>query len=486
MGRFALLYVILFLHVLDSSIANLSLVTIARDFHIELHQGQWIVTSFGIGTAIAVAMGAGLSSWAGEKTVFSYALLASALAALGCGYAGSFAEMVFFRIAHGLASGCIIVLGQRLVLDAVGPARRAFGLSMWTSAVSIAPVAGPLAAAAILEHLSWHWLFWMNVPVIALAMLLLGDGLRFTGAAWSARPRLAPFALLAVALVSLQVLTDAIFAPAGGAAAPWAAVALAASCALLARRAPRGEQGLFQWRLLANANFRLYTTIIITVNAVLMATMVCYPMWLQTGYGLSVTDVAWVVAAGGLIAGLLSPVLAKVKVPGLYPLMIAASLAVFALSCWLTVGVWPQSGMADLMLPRIVLGFGLALFSPATFMSLADLPEKDSTAAISLSMFLRMAFANLIVALGVRLSQLLGGHASESLLAQGYGSADGGVGADVAAMLAQLQLYADTSAMHDLFAGACVVFLLLMGLAWHAIRALAAARRAAAPAASPI
>jgi DHA2 family multidrug resistance protein len=483
MGRFILLYVILFLHVLDGSIANLSLVTIARDFHIELYQGQWIVTSFGIGTAIAVVMGPKLSTWAGETTVFSYALLASALASLGCGYAGGFAEMVLFRIVHGLASGCIIVLGQRLILEAVGPARRAFGLSMWTSAVSIAPVAGPLAAAAILEHMSWHWLFWMNVPVIALAMLMLGDGLRFTGAGLSARPRLTPFALLAVALVSLQVLTDAIFAPAADAAAPWAGLALAISCALLARR---GKQDLFQWHLLANANFRLYTTIITTVNALLMTTMVCYPIWLQTGYGLSVTNVAWVVAAGGLIAGVLSPMLSKIKMPGLYPLTIAASLAIFALSCWLTVGLQPESGMTDLMLPRIVLGFGLALFSPATFMSLADLPESDNTAAISMSMFLRVAFANLIVALGVRMSQLLSGYVSESLLAQGYGSTDGGMAIDVAAMMAQLQLHADTSAMHDLFAGAGVVFLLMMGLACHAIRTLAASRRAAASrAASP-
>ncbi|KQV51920.1 MFS transporter [Massilia sp. Root335] len=482
MGRFALLYVILFLHVLDGSIANLSLVTIARDFHIELYQGQWIVTSFGIGTAIAVAVGPRLSGWAGEKTVFSYALLASALASLGCGCAGGFAEMVLFRIVHGLASGCIIVLGQRLILDAVGPARRAFGLSMWTSAVSIAPVVGPLAAAAILERMSWHWLFWMNVPVIALAMLMLGDGLRFTvAAAAAARPRLAPFGLLAIALVSLQVLTDAVFAPAPDAAAPWAGLALALSCALLARR---GKEDLFQWRLLANANFRLYTAIITTVNAFLMTTMVCYPIWLQTGYGLSIPNVAWVIAAGGLIAGVLSPLLARLKMPGLYPLTVAASLAVFALSCWLTVRLQPYSGMTDLMLPRIVLGFGLALFSPATFLSLADLPESDSTAAISMSMFLRVAFANLIVAIGVRMSQLLSGHASESLLAQGYGSTDGGIGTDVAAMVDQLQRYADTSAMHDLFAGAGVIFLLTMGLACHAIRALAAARRAAAQAAS--
>jgi len=461
--RIIVLYLILLVHVLDTSVANLALVTIARDLRIELFEGQWVVTSFGVGLGIAIAMAGRVSYWAGERTVLTLALIGSALASLGCGFATNFWEMMLLRTAHGLASGLVIIVGQKLLVEIAGPERKAFGLSLWSSAMSIAPVLGPVAGAAVIEQLSWRWIFWLNVPLVSLAIVALQTDLGVAPARRGPAPPLAPLVLLGVLLISLQLLIDMAFDP----AVP-STLALAGACAGLAvgvvglAVCERRKERVFEWRLLRNPQYVAFTGVAVLVNGLLLSTSVTLPVWLQLDHALPLRLVAQVIAAGGIIAGILSPILGRIKARQFFPWMVVSALLLICASFWLTARLEIESTLMEVIIPRLILGVGLSLFSPWAYLAIAKLPDKDFIAANGLSMFLRAALGNIILGMSTGLVRSLDTAYFERFVS------DGGASwfhldapAPLGPVLSLASASADTRSMQTCFSGAAALCLLL-------------------------
>jgi DHA2 family multidrug resistance protein len=467
MFRIIVIYLVLLLHVLDTSVANLALVRIARDLQIEIFQSQWIVTSFGVGVGIAISLAGRLSAWAGERTVLTLALVGSALASFGCGLADGFVSLVAMRALHGLASGLVIIVGQKVLVEIAGPERKAFGLSLWSSAMAIAPVLGPVAGAQVIEHLSWRWVFWLNVPLVSLAILALHSELDVVATRKGPPPALLPPLFLGVLLTCLEVLIDVSFEPAsssplvlGGAIG-----GLVASVVALAVYTRLRGESVFEWRLLRNSNYLAFTTVAVLANGLILSTSVTLPVWLQLDYGLPLRLVANVVAAGGIIAGVLSPILGRVKAKQLYPFMVVSALGLLCLSFALTARLETGSTMTELIVPRLVLGLALSLFSPWAYLSIAKLPDKDFIAANGLSMFLRAAIGNVILATSTGLLRRLDTSYLEELVARGGASwfhLD--VPVPLGATVSVASTSSDTRSMQTFFAVAAALCLLLFAV----------------------
>jgi MFS family permease len=424
MFRIVSLYLVLLLHVLDTSIANLALVTVARDLRIETLEGQWVVTSFGVGLGVAIAMAGRLATWAGERTVLTVALIGSAAASLGCGFATNFGEMVLLRAVHGLVSGLVLIVGQRLLVEVLGPEHKAFGLSLWSSAMAVAPVLGPVAGAAIIEQMSWRWVFWLNAPLVVLAMVALRGELELAPARRGPPPALLPPLMLGGLLISLEFLIDKVFAPAASSGQETALASLGVVVCLigLVVSSRLSREAIFQWHVLKNGQFLAFTMIAVVINGLLLSTSVSLPVWLQIDYGLPLRQVAQVVAAGGIIAGVLSPLLGRVKSRQYFPWMVIAALWLLSVSFWLTAALQVESSMLQLIVPRLILGLALALFSPTAYLAIAKLPDKDFIAANGLSMFLRAALGNVIVAMSAGLLSRLDVSYLEEFVANGASS----------------------------------------------------------------
>jgi DHA2 family multidrug resistance protein len=198
-----------FMNVLDTSIANVSLPTIAGDLGVSPDQGTWVITSFGVANAISVPLTGWLTRRFGQVRLFVGSILAFVLASWLCGFAPTFELLLLFRVIQGAVAGPMIPLSQTLLLASYPPKKAGLALAMWGMTTLVAPVVGPLLGGWITDNISWPWIFYINVPV----------GLAAAAVTWGLyRDRESPrekrpidgvgLALLVVWVGSLQVMLD--------------------------------------------------------------------------------------------------------------------------------------------------------------------------------------------------------------------------------------------------------------------------------------
>ena len=278
--RIAALYLITLIHVVDSSIANMAVLSISSDLRFHPHQGQWIITAFGIGLAAAVPFVTRWTDWLGTRAALGWALLASASAMLACALASNLVDIVVARFVQGMFSGVAVLLCQRQLMAELGTNRRAFALGLWTSAIAIAPVIGPFFGAVVIQQLSWRWIFLLQLPLLGLSAACIAQalGLRRTGD--KAAPSMALFGTVALAMGALLVSIDQLLAGDGHVAAFLMACALVATFACRALLHREG-QSLFNWALFTHGNYARSMGTVATLNGLAMLNGLIYPLWLQ-------------------------------------------------------------------------------------------------------------------------------------------------------------------------------------------------------------
>src|SRR3954462_5510603 len=158
-----------FMNVLDTSIANVSIPSIAGDLGVSPDQGTWVITSFGVANAIALPLTGWLSQRIGQVRLFTASVLLFVVASLMCGMATSFPMLVFFRVVQGAVAGPMIPLSQTLLLSSYPREKSGVALGMWSMTTLVAPVAGPLLGGWITDNIAWPWIFYINIPVGLLA-----------------------------------------------------------------------------------------------------------------------------------------------------------------------------------------------------------------------------------------------------------------------------------------------------------------------------
>jgi MFS transporter, DHA2 family, multidrug resistance protein len=399
--RIAAVYVITLVHIIDGSIVNVAILSIADDLRFAPYAGQWIVTAFGIGMAASVPFVSRWTDWLGTRASFTWALLASCAAMLGCGAANGLEALIVARFVQGVASGMVVLLCQRQLMSFTGPDRRSFALGLWMSAIAIAPVLGPFLGATVIEFVSWRWVFRMLLPVVLICACVIHEefSLARDSAGDSPRPSLALFAAVALVVGAVQLACNGMIAGDYIAALLWSALAggAALACSTLLRRA---GQRLFDWRLFNHGDYARTMGTAATLNGLAVLNGLIYPLWLQAEFHLGVLDVAAILCAGGLIGGITSPLVGRMKQKAAYPHLVVTGLACFVASFAWSTTLGPQSPFFSLMVPRILLGLGIGLVSPLNFLAVRGLEGRDVLEANSLGMFMRAASANLLVLLG--------------------------------------------------------------------------------------
>src|SRR5580704_16203720 len=161
-----------FMQVLDSTIANVSLPTIAGNLGASTDQGTWVITAFAVSNGIGVPLTGWLMGRYGVVRTFVFSVLAFTLASFLCGIAWSLTSLIFFRVLQGGVSGPMIP-GSQALLIAIFPAhKRATALGIWSITTLVAPICGPILGGYISDNYHWGWIFLINVPVGALVTFL--------------------------------------------------------------------------------------------------------------------------------------------------------------------------------------------------------------------------------------------------------------------------------------------------------------------------
>jgi len=474
-----------FMNVLDTSIANVSIPTMAGDLGVSPDQGTWVITSFGVANAVSVPLTGWLTQRFGQVRLFITSVVLFVIASWLCGLAPSFESLIAFRVLQGAVAGPMIPLSQALLLSSYPPRKSGVALGMWSVTTLVAPVAGPLLGGWITDNFSWPWIFYINVPVGILA----------AAATWAIyRRRETPrhmlpvdavgLALLVLWVGALQVMLDK------GKDLDWFASTQIVVLAVVAVVAfvlfmiweLNESHPVIELRLFARRNFWTGTLALACGYGVFFGNVVLLPLWLQQYMGYTATWAGLALAPVGLLAILLTPLVARSLQRSDPRVLVTVAFIIFAAVLYLRSGLNAQADFGSILVPTVIQGAAMAFFFvPLIALTLSGLKPSQIPSATGLSNFARITagsfgtsiattlWSNRAALHHARLVDHVSGYDASSAQALAQLQASG-LGADQArGMLNQVvDQQAYTFAALDVFEISSIVFILLIGVVWLA------------------
>lgn len=382
-----------FVVILDLTIANVSVPHIAGSLAVSPTQGTWVITSYAVAEAICVPLSGWLAARFGAVRVFLVAVVGFALSSLLCGLSGSLEALIIFRIMQGFCGGPIMPMSQTLMTRIFPPEKQGMALGLWSMTVVIAPILGPIFGGTISDDWSWHWIFFINLPITALCLLGTLRYVRRFETPTTKRPiDFVGLALLVIWVSALQVLLDE------GRNADWFASSFICTLAVIA---VVGFAAFLIWELTeANPIVDLSVFAQRGYSAAVAAQSIAYagffsaivvvPLFLQTNLGYSATYAGYATAFVGVLAVLMSPVAA-----GLMARYDVRKLITFGV-IWLGVisllrANWvTQMDFFTISLPQFLQGLGMPFFFiGTTALALGSVRPDQTASAAGLQNFVR-------------------------------------------------------------------------------------------------
>ncbi|MGE3303408.1 MAG: DHA2 family efflux MFS transporter permease subunit [Hyphomonadaceae bacterium] len=383
-----------FMQVLDTSIANVAVPTIAGDLGSSVSQSTWIITSFAVSNGISVPLTGWCMMRFGIVRTFVVSVVLFTMASFLCGAAWSLPSLIAFRILQGAVSGPMIPGSQALLLLVFPPQRRATALAIWSMTTLVAPITGPILGGYISDNVSWPWLFYINVPVGLLCAFLCWSNL----AQMETQTRKMPidktgFILLTIWVGAFQIMLDT------GKEADWFSSPLIVTEALVAivafiawviwemnDRHPIVDLSLFRL-----SNFRLGVLAFGLGYSVFFGSSVLLPIWLQTQLGYPATWAGLVFAPAGVVAIVLTPLVARLLTRVDIRVLATISISMFSLSLYMRSLAPPDASFGVLLVPTLVQGIGMSgFFMSMVSLSLNGVPAHQIPQAASLNNFSRI------------------------------------------------------------------------------------------------
>ena len=282
-----------FMEVLDTSVANVALPHIAGSLSATPEEATWVLTSYLVSNAIILPTAAWLGTAFGRKRFLLTCIVLFTLASAGCGAAPSLGILVLMRVFQGLGGGALQPIAQAVLMESFPPARRGVAMAAYGIGVVVAPILGPTLGGWVTENYTWRWIFYINLPVGVLAVLMAQAFIedppyirRRTG--WS-RIDYIGFGLMAIGLATLQVMLDRgqeddWF---GAVWVRWFAVIAAVSLIAFIIRELRTQDPIVDLRILKNRNFAVGTLLITLLGLILYSTIAMLPLFMQILLGYS-------------------------------------------------------------------------------------------------------------------------------------------------------------------------------------------------------
>jgi EmrB/QacA subfamily drug resistance transporter len=286
-----------FLSNLDATVINVSLSSLAVELHSSLTAIQWVTSGYLLALALILPLNGWLVGRIGAKSVYLWCFSAFTLSSALCGMAWSANSLIAFRILQGMSGGLLAPMAQMMTARAAG---RHMARVMGYAALPImlGPILGPVLAGAILQHASWRWLFFVNLPVGALAILLSVLFLPNDREETKTRDLdLAGFALLSPGIVFFLYGSDHLDRRMG-------LLSLAAAVILLAifirTAASKGDHALIDVRLFKSKIFSASAATQFIWNGISFAGQMLIPIYLIRAGGLSPSATGWLLAPLGV------------------------------------------------------------------------------------------------------------------------------------------------------------------------------------------
>ena len=373
------------LEIVDTTIVNVALNNMRGSLGATLTDVAWVITAYAIANVIIIPMTSWLSQQFGRRNYFATSIIIFTVASFMCGNATNIWELVAFRFIQGLGGGALLVTAQTIITESYPIAKRGMAQAIYGMGVIVGPTLGPPLGGYFVDHFSWPYIFYINIPIGIIATFLTlafvrspkyGEKLKASQVDWWG------IAFLAAFVGSLQFVLE------HGQQDDWfndrtitlLTAVSASGLMLFIWRELTYKHPIVNLSVLKNTNLRVGVIMSFVLGFGLYSSTFIIPIYTQSVLGWSALNAGLILIPSSITTGIMMPMIGKMiqrGVPQAY--MVALGfLAFFVFTYWMHNVVTPDTGEEHIFWPLILRGVGLGLlFVPITTLSLSTLKGKE-------------------------------------------------------------------------------------------------------------
>ncbi|MRR56782.1 MAG: DHA2 family efflux MFS transporter permease subunit [Deltaproteobacteria bacterium] len=383
-----------FMEIVDTSVANVALPHMQGSLNAGTDEVTWVITSYLVSNAVVLPMTGWLSRLFGRKRFLISCIILFTLSSFLCGAAPNLGSLIFFRVVQGAAGGALIPISQAILMESFPPSQQGMAMAIFGVGAMFGPVVGPTLGGWITDNMSWRWIFYINVPVGVIAVLMVNYFIFDPAYLKRIKARIDYWGLtfLVLGIGSLQVVLDK------GQQDDWFNSSFIISFFLISALSLflffyvelKHEHPIVNLRLFKDISFSSGNFIMFIVGFCLYGSIVMIPLFLQTLMGYNATMAGMVLAPGGLATLIAMPLVGALiqKYDGRW--VVLGGLVLGAWSMFMMQRFTLDASYWVFVWPRIVLGVGLGMiFVPLITITLSTIPKMEMGNATGINNLLR-------------------------------------------------------------------------------------------------
>ncbi|MGO4547830.1 DHA2 family efflux MFS transporter permease subunit [Paenibacillus sp. 2TAB23] len=379
-----------FVGMFSETALNVALTDLIEVFNITAPTVQWLTTGYLLTLGILVPVSGLLLQWFSTRQLFIAAVSFSVLGTLVAALAPSFEVLMTARVIQAIGTALLLPLMFNTILIIFPAEKRGAAMGVIGLVIMVAPAVGPTIAGLLIENLSWHWIFWLSLPFLVIALLF---GIMFMqNVSTITKPKIDIFSLVFSTLGFGGIVFA--FSSAGEGEGGWTSTKVVSfmiigivALVIFAIRQIMMKQPMMNLRAFKHPMFVVGTLMVFICMMVILSSMLVLPMYLISGLGLSALTAGLILLPGGLINGIMSPIMGGLFDKFGPKWLVIPGLAIVAAVLWFFSGITTASTIALIIVLHSCLMIGISMvWMPAQTNGLNQLPRElypDGTAIMN-------------------------------------------------------------------------------------------------------